>query len=116
MLLRIRKALLVCDIADTEMTRSQGLRSRYVLRASEGMLFAFETKQSLVEMTMAGVRFPLDMMFIDHRNRVKKIEHDVLPETDSVSCTGVSSVIEAPAGFCKRHRISIGDTVAHLTT
>lgn len=112
-IVRIGRVMLACDVAATKATREEGLRPRSSLRPSEGMLFVFDERQSLVEMTMAGVRFPLDMVFVD-RGRIVRIDENVQPETHVIRGKNVTEVIEAPAGFCKAHRIDLEDRVEYL--
>lgn len=113
-LVRIRKALLACEVVRTQKLREEGLKGRSGLRPSEGMVFEFDRPQKLVEMTMQGVSFPIDMIFVGTDGCVEKIDGSVAPGKHVVRCARVVEVIEAPAGFCKKHRIDVGDAVVRV--
>ena len=49
-----------------------------------------------------GMRYPLDLVFLDQHYRVVKIVHNVAPRR-LVMCWRARSVFELKAGYCRRH-------------
>lgn len=105
------KYVVACEVADTPETRWLGLRGRFSLPEDDGMVFFFESAQ-YVEMTMRGVNYPIDMIFIGPDSSVISVAQSVAPGTPTVVCDGVAAVVEVAAGICERYGIGVGDGVA----
>ncbi|MGO8758978.1 MAG: DUF192 domain-containing protein [Terracidiphilus sp.] len=56
------------------------------------------------------MRFPIDLVYLDRRNRVKKVRHSVAPWRLS-ACLTAHSILELPAGTIRETRTERGDTV-----
>lgn len=68
------------EIADTEAKRQLGLAGRDSISADSGMLFVFDSSERH-GIWMNGMRFPLDVIWLDPSFRVVHLEERVSPET-----------------------------------
>jgi len=106
------------EIADSEFSRLKGLRGRESLDENKGMLFLFEEKTSPV-FWMKGVKFPLDLIWIDD-DVIVGITENAIP-AESIPAEGiklysledkpVNKVLEINGGLSEKLNISIGDKV-----
>jgi uncharacterized membrane protein (UPF0127 family) len=80
------------ELADTRKTRKKGLLGRDSLPAGSALIivpcFAVHT---------IGMRFPIDVVFVDAHGRVKKIVKD-LPPLRLAGCASARAVVEMAAG------------------
>lgn len=100
------------QIADTPAMRERGLSGRSTLEPFDGMLFVFDEPSTL---WMKGMLFPLDIIWISPRGQVADITENARPDTYPQrfhSRTPAEFAVEVPAGFVRRHHISIGDRVS----
>ena len=102
------------EIADTSISRAQGLSDRDYLLPNTGMLFVFEEPE-IQYFWMKGMRFPLDVIWINN-GYVVGVTKDIPQPYDSIiprmqSEVPVEWVLEVNAGFVEGHRIEIGDRV-----
>lgn len=104
------KAVLNCDVAWTELQRKMGLMGRWRMNQNEGLLFPFDGSGH-ADMTTVGMSVPIDMVFVGGDSKIRKIE-TVEPDVYGIGCPNVTLVIEAPAGFCAKHGIEVGDEVS----
>jgi uncharacterized protein len=103
------------EIADSARERSRGLAGRASLADGQGMLFVFGDR-AVREFWMKGMRFPIDILWIDH-GRVTGVERDApvpapatgLPRYRSAG--PADRVLEVPAGWAARHGVGRGDLV-----
>lgn len=58
-----------------------------------------------------GMRFPIDVVFLDRESIVKMVVKSVLPCRSFVSCLSAESVIELPEGTIERAQVQIGDKI-----
>ncbi len=79
------------------------------------MLFIFP-KPSLTSFWMKGMRFPLDIIWLDADMRIINITVNATPESypttfhpDTDRLT--SFVLEVNAGFCKANNLKVGDVI-----
>ena len=107
--LRREDGRIICEtveVADTAGRRMKGLLGRKALDAGEGIVlrpgFSIHT---------AFMRFPIDVVFLDHDLVVLRIEDSLRPFR-TASCRGAREVVELAAGECARRGLSIGDRVA----
>jgi uncharacterized membrane protein (UPF0127 family) len=103
------KAVLNCEVADSPDKQWMGLRARIHLGENDGMLFPVGDDFS--DMTMVGMSFPIDMLFVGETSTVDGFFCDVQPGVGSIPTRGAKAVIEVQSGFCSRNRIVPGDKV-----
>ncbi|MBW1992073.1 MAG: DUF192 domain-containing protein [Deltaproteobacteria bacterium] len=89
-----------------------GLSHRPSLAPGRGMLFILPAVE-IQEFCMRGMLFPIDIIWIG-KGEVVGCEANVAPSETRVlrSPRPVQYVLEVPAGFCHRHRITPGDPVS----
>ena len=110
-ILRVGEATFLVEVADTAFQRAQGLAGREFLARDRGMLFVFE-KSAFYRFTMAGMRFPLDFVWI-REGRAIGVTAAVMPEVMSVEPPEpVDMVLEINAGVATERGIKAGDEVA----
>jgi uncharacterized membrane protein (UPF0127 family) len=101
---RTRSAVaLEVDVAATRATRRRGLLGRESLGATEGLLL---TPCKAVH--TVGMRFPIDLIFIDRDGRAVRIVPALAPWRIAMS-TRAKAVIELAAGTAAAADIQIGD-------
>ncbi len=103
---------LTVEVALTKQERTYGLMFRKGLDENTGMLFVYKTDQYL-NFWMKNVSFPLSIAYIDSKGTIRDIQH---MKPNDASRTYPSSVpvryaLEVNAGYFKKHKIAIGDTV-----
>ncbi|WP_347405019.1 DUF192 domain-containing protein [Nodosilinea sp. LEGE 06152] len=110
---------ILLETAVTDQEKRQGLKGRSSLPMNRGMLFTVNPEQ-VVQLWMAGVRFPLDMVFL-HNEKVSAVLRDVPPcSTSPGDCpiypSGgiVDSVIELAAGTADSLYLAEGSTIKIL--
>lgn len=69
------------EIVDEPETRARGLSGRTTLGADEAMLFVFEADGSL-PIWMKGMKFPIDIVWLDQDRRIVHIERHVQPDAE----------------------------------
>lgn len=96
-----------CRVADDVLTRGVGLLLRSSLDSGEGLLL---TKTATI--TMVGMRFPIDVVFVDRAWRVRGLKPALAPWTVVRSCRGADATLELPAGTIASTGTSVGDELA----
>lgn len=104
-------------LADTQRLQFTGLSNRDSLGTYDGMLFIFP-EPGKYTMVMRDMRFPLDIVWING-NQVVHIEENIPlePGKTESQLTPYSSdklanlVLEAPAGFVRKNRVTLSSTV-----
>jgi len=115
--LRVAGHTFTIELALTSAEKEKGLGFRDVLPQDRGMLFVFDHKDRY-PFWMKGMRFPLDILWIDDTTVVDVSENvpvatvGVYPSYQPIK--PVNKVLEVNAGVVKRFGISIGDTVEIL--
>lgn len=112
--LKIGQAEVWVDVAQTPAQRERGLLGRAELGDNEGMLFVFD-KPDYYSFWMKGMKFPLDIIWIDKELRVVGVVEKALPESfpqTFVPNVPVSYVLEVNAGFAGENGIRPGDSVS----
>ena len=108
---RIKDKELAVEVADDDLKRMRGLSGREKLADDRGMLFSPGGAY-----WMKGCNFDLDVMFIDKEARVADVQTMRSSEPHKVhACRSEEEpvlAIEAPAGWCKRNGIEIGDAIS----
>jgi uncharacterized membrane protein (UPF0127 family) len=97
------------EVPETPQERADGLRNRP--NAGNGMLFVFSPETPQPTMTMQGVKFPLDMVWIDQYGSV--IASWSFPVSNFSGASGNGRfVLELPAGSIKAHGITRGSKIS----
>jgi uncharacterized protein len=101
---RTRSAVaLEVDVAATRATRRRGLLGRESLRATEGLLLS-----PCKAVHTVGMRFPIDVIFIDRDGRAVRIVPALAPWRIAMSFRA-KAVIELAAGQAAASDIRVGD-------
>ena len=103
---RTRGATLASDvqIADTPRTRRIGLLKHDRLNAGEGLwIYPSQAIHTF------GMRFPIDVIFLDRRMRVKRIYQELAPFRLTSVVWSARSVLELPSGSLARTKTAVGD-------
>lgn len=58
-----------------------------------------------------GMRFPIDVVFVDRNMTVKKTVKGVPPFRPMVFCLNAKGVIELPAGAIEKAQVQVGDRI-----
>ena len=100
------------EIADTSEKMSLGLMNRQSLDENSGMLFVYDTEQS-VSFWMKNTYVSLDIIFMDSQKKIVEIEKNTTPlsETLITPTSLVRYVLEVNAGFADTHALSVDDTL-----
>ncbi len=99
------------DVADTDALRTQGLSGRATLAQGSGMLFVFEV-DDLWGIWMKGMRFAIDIIWLDKNGAVVTIARDVSPASYPTAFypeRPARYVLEVPAGYVAAYNIAEGD-------
>ncbi len=111
---QIGQQMISLEVAKTPEQRSRGLMYRTELASDRGMLFLFETTESL-SFWMKDTLIPLDIVFLKD-GEVKHIAVAVPCRTRSCplysSQTPVNQVLELPAGKTRALGIKVGDRLS----
>ena len=94
------------QVADTTGRRMRGLLGRGRLEPGHGLLL-----RPAWSIHTGFMRFPIDVVFVDHDQIVIRIEHAMRP-FKTASCRGAREVVELAAGECERRGLEVGDRVA----
>ena len=93
------------EVADSHAKRNKGLLGRDSLGSGEGLwIVPCEAVHTF------GMRFPIDLVYIDRKHRVRKVRRAVRPWRLS-ACLSAHSVIELPAGSIAASKTSRGDAL-----
>jgi uncharacterized membrane protein (UPF0127 family) len=93
------------EIAGTRRERRRGLLGRDGLPRGSALVL---TPCNAIH--TVGMRFPIDVAFIDRRGRVRRIVRRLRPARISV-CLRAKTTIECPAGQLEESRLQVGDHV-----
>jgi hypothetical protein len=101
-----RTALATClEVADSGSTRNKGLLGRKSLAPGEGLwIIPCEAIHTFC------MKFSIDLVYLDRKNRIKKLKSDVGPWRLS-ACFSAHSVLELPAGTIRATLTHLGDTI-----
>lgn len=96
------------EIAGSGYKRSKGLLGRERLEAGGGMwIVPCEAVHTFF------MQFPIDLVYLDRRHRIKKVRSCVPPWRIS-ACLSAHSVVELPAGTIRETRTERGDMLEIL--
>jgi hypothetical protein len=103
--LRTESTLGWVDVADRGPARTRGLLGRRSLGEGEGLwIVPCEAVHTF------GMRFAIDLVFLDRRNVVRKVRSSVPPWRLS-GCLRARSVLELAAGTLEKAPVRPGDTL-----
>jgi uncharacterized membrane protein (UPF0127 family) len=93
------------EIADRGATRRKGLLGRSGLLAGEGLwIVPCESVHTF------GMKFPIDLVYLDRNKKVKKTRSSVAPWRLS-ACLSAHSVVELASGTIQTTRTQLGDNL-----
>ena len=96
------------QVADTAPKRSKGLLGRDGLAHGEGLwIIPCESVHTFF------MRFPIDLVYLDRKNKIRKIRSAVGPWRLS-ACLSAHSILELPAGTIHDTQSQVGDTLEFL--
>ncbi|MBR9977316.1 MAG: DUF192 domain-containing protein [Bacteroidetes bacterium] len=103
------------EIAENEVSRTQGLMGRQQMAELQGMLFIFPNEQYR-SFWMVNTPLSLDIMYVNKEKEIVTIQRNTVPfsEESIPSTRPATYVIEVNAGFADRHGITEGDKVQWL--
>lgn len=121
--LKVVKALVDVEAADTKEKRAKGLGGRESLASDSGMLFTFDAADKY-QFWMKGMKIPLDFIWIND-SRVVDVLEDVHPPSGNQSddnlprygpTVSINKVLEVNSGFVDTYGIRIGDKIEFVST
>src|SRR5262245_20704519 len=92
--------------AHTHWSRLRGLLGTKRLEPGEGLWIKPSN-----QIHMFGMRYALDLVFLDDAGRVLRLVHALAPNRISPRVRGATSVLELPAGTLEGIALAEGDTV-----
>jgi uncharacterized protein len=93
------------EVADTAAKRNKGLLGRDGLAAGEGLwIVPCEGVHTF------GMRFPIDLVYLDRNKRVKKVRNNV-PAYRLSACLTAHSILELPSGTVHKTQTRSGDVL-----
>jgi hypothetical protein len=93
------------DVADSGPKRNKGLLGRKGLEDGEGLwITPCESVHTFF------MQFPIDLVYLDRKNRIRKVCDSVPPWRISV-CLSAHSILELPPGTIRSTRTEAGDTL-----
>ncbi|MGA3019367.1 MAG: DUF192 domain-containing protein [Bryobacteraceae bacterium] len=94
------------ELADTSAKRRTGLLKHERLEPGQGLwIVPCESVHTFF------MKFPIDLVYVDKRHKVRKVRHSVAPWRMS-ACLSAHSVIELPAGTAQQSGTQPGDELA----
>jgi len=111
-LINSRNGCWVCSevsYANTWLTRMIGLLSRHTLYDGEGLWLS-----PCHSIHTIGMKFPIDVIFLDKHNYVRKVVEQLKPYRICISCKGSFSVLELPVGIISKTLLQKGDRLSVL--
>jgi uncharacterized membrane protein (UPF0127 family) len=91
------------SMADTSAKRRTGLLKHTGLEPGEGLWIA-----PTEAVHTFGMKFPIDVLFLDKKRRVLKIRHE-MPRSRMAFCLTAHSVLELPSGTAATMHTVVGD-------
>ena len=93
------------EVADSGPKRNKGLLGRKGLAPGGGLwIVPCESVHTLF------MQFPIDLVYLDRKNRIRKVRGSVPPWRLS-ACLSAHSVLELPAGAIRNTQTQVGDTL-----
>ncbi len=103
------------ELASNPLTQSLGLMFRKELPDGSGMLFDFKI-ECFAKIWMAGMGFPIDIIWADKEKKIVHIAHEVQPASlldwqVKTPSRPARYVLEVPAGFTRKNKITVWDEI-----
>jgi uncharacterized membrane protein (UPF0127 family) len=93
------------EVADTAAKRSKGLLGREQLSPGEGLwIVPCESVHTF------WMRFPIDLVYLDRKKRIRKLRGEVRPWRMSI-CLTAHSILELPSGTIRLTQTQRGDVI-----
>jgi uncharacterized membrane protein (UPF0127 family) len=93
------------EVADTAAKRNKGLLGRDCLAPGEGLWI-----RPCESVHTFFMRFPIDLIYLDRKNRIRKLV-SALPPWRLSACLMAHSILELPSGTIRETRTQRGDTL-----
>jgi uncharacterized membrane protein (UPF0127 family) len=93
------------EVADSASKRNKGLLGRECLSQGEGLWI-----RPCEAVHTFWMRFPIDLIYLDRKNRIRKLCGEVQPWRLS-ACLTAHSVLELPSGTIRKTQTQPGDTL-----
>ena len=93
------------EVAESSAKRNKGLLGRKCLAPGEGLWI-----RPCEAVHTFWMRFSIDLIYLDRKNRIRKLVSAVPPWRLS-ACLRAHSVIELPSGTIRETRTQLGDTL-----
>jgi hypothetical protein len=93
------------EVADSAAKRNKGLLGRNCLLPGEGLWI-----RPCESVHTFWMQFPIDLVYLDRKNRIRKLVSAVPPWRMS-ACLRAHSVIELPSGTIHQTRTQLDDTL-----
>jgi uncharacterized membrane protein (UPF0127 family) len=93
------------EVADTAAKRNKGLLGRECLAPGEGLWI-----RPCEAVHTFCMRFPIDLVYLDRKNRIRKLV-SALPPWRLSACLFAHSILELPSGAIRETRTQRGDTL-----
>ena len=100
-------------IADTPVSRAQGLSGTSELPKNRGMLFVFP-RDGYYSFWMKDMQYDIDIIWLSESGTIVHTEERVSPDSYPESYSSplpAKSVLEVPAGFVEQHKLRLGERV-----
>lgn len=110
LIIRERYSGVTVSITETTQERMRGLLGRDGLVPNEALLL-----RSCRSVHTFGMRFAIDVVFLDRHNRIVAIRHDV-PKRRMHFSMQATQTLEMAAGVASLHRLKVGDQLVFGTT
>lgn len=94
--IKIKEAVFKVAVISDEQDMKKGLSGKPSLKENRGLLFNFG-KEGPITMNMRGMRYPIDMIFINSSREVIKVK-TMQPGNSTITVADVRYVIEVNAG------------------
>lgn len=93
------------EVADTGQKRNKGLLGRKELEPGGGLwIVPCESVHTFF------MQFPIDLVYLDRKNKVRKVRRSVGPWRLS-ACLSAHSILELPSGTIRNSQTQAGDTL-----
>ncbi len=96
------------DVADSSAKRQKGLLGRDSLPTGYGLWIV-----PCEAVHTCGMRFPIDVIYLDRKKRVRKLRRAMVPWRLSM-CVLAHSVLELPAGVIQQTGTQTGDQLVFV--
>ena len=93
------------EVADSAPMRNRGLLGRERLSLGEGLWII-----PCLAVHTFGMRFPIDLVYLNRKKQIKKLKSEVSPGRLS-ACLSAHSVLELPPGTIRATQTQPGDTL-----